>query len=207
MLYRLVRFAVLIVAPYWYLKMYLAGIKVRPSDYFLQQLSEQESRYKQTILLIIVLSLAAINYDAAMAISAIRSIKPPIPLWALSAKNIRLLFEAPLWLGALGEFDLVKQEVINQSSSSSRVRSILSFYDAFARDQAELTDHVRSQMILPALFLDKMAAKACSEGRLRDSADAIRDALRFVPEGDPRREELVARFLQVDAAIQNRIEL
>lgn len=62
MRYGLVRFAALIVAPYWYLKMYLSGAKVRPSDYFLRLLTEKRGRFTRAILFVIVLSIAARSF-------------------------------------------------------------------------------------------------------------------------------------------------
>lgn len=206
MRYRLLRFAALIVVPYWYLKMHLAGMEVCPSDYFLRRLSERRGRYTQAILFVTVLSIAARSFDAVMALSAIRSLKCPVPLWALSAKDIRLLLEAPLWLGSTSEFDATREDVLRRSDSSSRVRSVLSFYDSLARNETELTDAIRHQLVLPGLFWDRVAAKSFSDGRILESADALHQALRFVPGGDPRRTELVARFLQAEAILHGRAE-
>lgn len=207
MRYRLVRLFALIVMPYWHLRMYLAGTEAGPSDYFLQLLSERKGQYTQAILFVTVLSIAARSFDAVMALSATRSLKSPIPLWALSAKDIRLLLEAPLWLGSTSEFDTVREEVLRRSDSSSRVRSVLSFYDSLARNETELTDATRHRLVLPGLFWDRVAAKTFSEGRVRESVDALYQALRFVPEGDPRRAEFVARYFQAGAILNGRAEL
>lgn len=204
MRYRLVRFAALMVVPYFYLRIYLAGTKMRPSDYFLELISERKGRYAQAILFVILLSMAARSFDAAMAVKAIKSLYSPIPLWALSVRDIRLLFEAPLWLESESEFDMVREGVLRQSDSSGRVRSILSFYESFARKEMELTDAVRGQMVLPGLFWDRVATKSTSDGRVRDAVDALHQSLRFVPENDPRRAELVARFFQAEAILNAR---
>ena len=201
MRYRLVRLIVLIMAPYWYLKMYIASIETCPSDYFLQLLSERKGRCTQVILFVMVLSIAARSFDAVMALSATRSIKSPIPLWALSARDIRLLFEAPLWLGSTSEFDTIREEVLRRSDSSSRVRSVLSFYGSLARNETELTDALRHRLVLPGLYWDRAAAKTFSEGRVHESVDALYQALRFIPEGDPRRAEFVARYFQAGAIL------
>lgn len=207
MRYRLVRFAVLIVAPYWYLKMYLSGAKMRPSDYFLRLLAEKNGRYTRAVLFVIVLSIAARSFDAVMTLRAIKSLGPSFFLWALSVRDIRLVLEAPLWLGAAGEFDVLRKEILCQSGSSIRVRSLLSFYESFARDEADLDDAVRDRLVLPALFWDKVASRSFLDDRFRESADALHQALRFVPEADPRRKELVARFLQAEAILHGRADL
>jgi hypothetical protein len=201
MRYRLLRAAVLAVVPYWYLKMYLEGIEVCPSDYFLRLLSERKGRYAQAMLFVTVLSIAARSFDATMALSAVSRLKSPLPLWATSHKDIKLLLEASLWLGSTREFNTIREEMLGQSGSSSRVRSILSFYDSFMRNETEATDAKRGQFVLPALFWGKVAAKTFSEGRARESADALHEALRFIPEGDPKRAEFVAWFNQADTIL------
>lgn len=207
MRYRLVRFVVLVVAPYWYLRMYLAGTKVRPSDYFLQLLTKKKGRCTQAILFVIVLSIAARSFDAVMTLRATKSLRSPFFLWVLSVRDIRLMLEASLWLGAAGDFDVLRQEVLRQAGSSSKVRSLLSFYESLSRNEIDLIDTIRAQLVLPALFWDRVAAKSFSDGQVRESADALHQALRFVPEGDPRRKELVARFLQAEAILHGRAEL
>jgi hypothetical protein len=204
MRYRLLRFSALIAAPYFYFRKYLAGNQMRPSDYFLGLLSKKSGRRTQAILFVIVLSIAARSFDAVMALTATKSLKSPIPLWALSIRDIRLLLEAPLWLESASQFDVVREEVLRQSDSLSRVRSILSFYESFARNEAEVTDAIRSQLVLPGLFWDRVAVNSFSDGKVRESADALHQALRFVPEGDPRRAGLVARFFQTEAILHGK---
>lgn len=142
-----------------------------------------------------------------MTLRATRSLGPSLFLWALSDRDIRLVLEAPLWLGAASEFDVLRQEMLRQSGSSSRVRRLLSFYESFARNETDPDDAVRGRFVLPALFFDKLAVKSLSDGRVRESADALHQALRFVPEEDPRRKELVARFLQAEAILHGRADL
>jgi hypothetical protein len=202
MCYRLVRFTVVMALPYLYLKMYLVGTEARPSDYFLKLLSETSGRRTQAVLFVILLSLAAMNFDAVIALNAIRSLKSPIPLWALSARDMKLILEAPLWLRSWGEFGAVRKEMLHQSETSNRVRSALSFYDSFANDEIGMTNNASEKFVLPGLYWDRLATIAFSEGQVRESLDALHQALQFVPESDPRREELVARYHQTSIILE-----
>lgn len=133
---------------------------MRPSDYLLRLLAEKNGRCTRAVLFVIVLSIAARSFDAVMTLRAIKSLGPSFFLWALSVRDSRLVLEAPLWLGAAGEFDVLRKEILRQSGSSIRVRSLLSVYESFACDEADLDDAVRDRLVLPALFWDKVASRS-----------------------------------------------
>lgn len=212
MRYRLIRFAALLAAPWWYLRMRLEGSKAPPSDYFLHLLMERQGPCRQAIVFIFLLSIASRSFDAEMALKALRVLKNhgvPIPLWALSARDIGVLLEAPLWLGSTHEFEAVADDILHGSKPSSRVRLVLDFYQRFARSNRAMTDEmmvdgVKVKAVLPALFLERVAAKGLSDGRPQDALDALYEALRFVPENDPRRAELVERFRRIQADLRER---
>lgn len=198
LLYRLMLIAAIVLLPFWYLRIRLTGDD--PGDYFLRRLTTGKNRFTRPIFRFLVLSQAARNYDAPMALQALRSLESPPPCWALSKRHIKLLLEAPLWLGELRDFQAIRLALSQWPGASPEFHELLANYDAVARCDTGATGTLLAGLALPALHWERLATELHMQGRIEESGHALYQALCFLPEVDPRRNELIARLLQVNVA-------
>jgi hypothetical protein len=198
--YRLMRVACLFIVPYCYVGIWLSPQEMRPRDYFLDALAKKRNYVTKVALFFTLLSIAARSCDAVLAVKAVQTLKPPYPIWAMSPKEIRLLIEASLWLGEEQEAKTTINEFLKSENMALHISKLLAEYQSYIQNWDTLGKANVDVFVLPALYWEKLSLKLDIEGRLQESIDALHKALRFVPESDPRRHELVARFLTKQAS-------
>jgi hypothetical protein len=198
--FRLVRVACLFIVPYYYIRMWLSPQEIRPRDYFLHALGKKHNYVTKAALLIALLSIAARSYDAVLAVKAIQILKLPYPTWTMSTREIRLLIEASLWLGDEQEAKTITNEFLRSEKMALHISKLLAEYQSYIQNWENLGKANIDVFVLPALYWEKLAYKLDIEGRLKESINALHQALHFVPESDPRRHQLVARFLTKQAS-------
>jgi hypothetical protein len=201
--FRLVRFASLFIAPYYYIRIWLSPQKIRPREYFLNALAKERNGVTKAVHLILLLSIAARSYDAELAVRSIQTIKPPYPIWALSTREIRLLIEASLWFGEEQVESTIKEFLLSNKNMVT-IPKLLAEYQSYILNWGNLAKADIDMFVLPAFYWEKLAYKLEIEGRPQESINALHKALHFVPESDPRRHEIVARFLAKQATASTR---
>jgi hypothetical protein len=193
--FRLVRVACLFIVPYCYIRIWLSPQKLRPRDYFLGALAKKHNIVTKAALLFSLFSIAARSYDAVLAVRAVQTLKSPYPIWAMSPKEVRLLIEASLWLGEEHEAKTTINEFFKSEKMMLHISKLLSEYQSYSLNWDTLGKANADTFVLPAFYWEKLSYKLDIEGRSEESKNALHKALHFIPESDPRRHEIVARFL------------
>jgi hypothetical protein len=172
---------------------------MRPHDYFLRALAKKQNGVTEAALFFALLSIAARSSDAVLAVRAVHALKPPYPIWAMSPKEIRLLIEASLWLGEEQGAKTTINEFLESEKMMLHISKLLVEYQSYNQNWDALGKANIDVFVLPAFYWERLAYKLDIEGRLKESIYALHQALHFLPESDPRRHELVARFLTKQA--------
>jgi hypothetical protein len=201
-IFKATRVACLVLAPYWYFRISISPDKPRPRDYFLAALRNSRNRIFEPFLFIAVLSIAARSFDAVLALDALKAIEARCAGWALSQRELQLLVEAELWLRKERNSADPIDELVESFSLDSRISDIESAYKAFKASLVSGECIEEPHWILPALKWEWIASKLEADGSIRASRDAVYQALRFVPDTDPRRSDLVARFIRLDSVVE-----
>jgi hypothetical protein len=183
--------------PFWYIRIGLA--RVEPVDFFVRRFERNAHGVAGRINLIAVLGIAVRSFDAASALRVARCLESPFPLWALAPRHVRLLLEAPLWLGETEEFHRILAELLRNADTPPEIHGMTLDYMAIARGDVDATERLKDELVLPALYWDRHAERLHARGRIHDERDALYQALRFVPDGDPRRSGLYARWIESNA--------
>jgi hypothetical protein len=193
--FRLIRVACLFIVPYCYIRIWLSPQKLRPSDHILCALAKKHNVVTKAALLFALLSIAARSYDAVLAVKAIQTLKFPFPVWAMSTREIRLLIEASLWLCEEHEAKTTINEFFKREKMMLHISKLLTEYQSYGLNWDALGKANINTFVLPAFYWEKLSYKLDIEGRSEESIDALHKALHFIPESDPRRHEIVARFI------------
>jgi hypothetical protein len=184
----------LTLMPLWWLHARLT--RVEPIEYLLRRLERRRRGPAWTIALIVVLGHSARNFDALSALRAARCLEPPFPLWVLTPRQVKVLLEASLWLGDVDGFHRLWGELLRNVDTPREIHGLTLDYMAIARDEVGATEKMKDDLVLPALYWDRHAARLHAHGRIDEERDALYQALRFVPANDPRRSGLVARLIE-----------
>jgi hypothetical protein len=182
--------------------MKVSGVE-HPADYFLSALKRNESYLTRPLHFLSILRIARINFDAHLAMRSLELLNKKIPGWVVSDQDVRLLLESSLWLGRERDLEHTLAALGPDVERSDRFLKLLAEYrvlDEFGTRGSRLTP---TQMQLPALFLDNAASDSESEGNVLEARNSAYEALRFVPETDPRRKDIVAKLLRLEAQVRS----
>jgi len=173
---------------------------VRPKEYFLRAL-ENGNGVTRPFVLLALLSISARSFDAPLALQALKLVRHPFPIWAFSERDIRLLLEASIWLGGETQFRETENALLTSASKPASLLAISATYQPLLSGDIARVDSAPTSMVLPAVRWERVSFVREAEGRVKESRDALYEALRFIPDTDARRDELVARLLRLDSTM------